>query len=120
MKVNLEKIYEKRFFICDIEFKLKPRLTFEESDQAEAIHNTFFNPSKLELIARLNSNDIEKFLSLILERTDRKPVDENFKFIRIKEDDLVRVCVFFSISKLKKVKDTEKDLESLMEELIEQ
>lgn len=120
MKLNLEKIFTTKFTILGIDFVLKRSIEFDKSIRADEIFSSFYSPQKTELVAKISSADIKEFFSIILERADKKVVEEDFEFQKADEDVIAKICVFFSIRRMKKSIDIQKDSENWMNELIEQ
>lgn len=120
MNIDLEKAYKKKFNIGGSSFLLKKNLNLDESEEAGKLHTMFFNPNKLEVTSIVSGNDVKRFLSIVLEREDKKAIDDNFNFGLIDEDELTKVFLFFFISRVKKGIDGAKDSANLINELIQQ
>lgn len=98
--MNLDKIKNEIFIIDGVEFKLKQDLTLDESEEAGKLLNLFFSPATTTVLARASSNDIKKFLSIVLERADGKPIETDFNFGKIKESVQLKVFLFFFIERV--------------------
>lgn len=118
--MNLDKIKNEIFPIADVEFKLKQDLDLDESEEAGKLLNIFFSPATTTIIAKANSSDIKKFLSIVLERTDGKPAEADFNFGKIKESVQLKVFLFFFIARVNQGLNSANVSADLMNELTKQ
>jgi len=118
MKIDLLK--DQVFKIGEDDFRLKEDLDLDESEEAGKLLNLFFSPGNSTVVASASAKDIKRFLSIVLEPVDDRPVPADFNFGKIKESVQVKVFMFFFISRVKKGSAISKESAELIEKLTKQ
>lgn len=118
--MNIDLIKDQTFKIEEVEFRLKEDLDLDESEEAGRLLNLFFSPTTTTVVAQAKASDIKKFLSIVLEPVNGKPVPGDFNFGKIKESVQVKVFMFFFISRVRKGSSISSESAELIEKLYKQ
>ncbi len=118
--MNINLIKDQTFKIINTKFRLKEDLDLDEADEAGKLLNLFFSPATTTVIAQAKAADIKRFLSIVLEPADGAVIPADFNFGKIKEDEAVKVFLYFFLSRMKKGSNISKESAELIEQLTKQ
>jgi hypothetical protein len=113
-----EKIYE----ILGVKFKLRPALDLDmdESDEIDMLQQLLYSPSRNMLAVKFTSEEMRRYLEIVLIPVVIKPLPEGFSFRKAKGGTQFEVVKDFFLAALKAGLKSVNDFAGSMEQQLKQ